>query len=405
MKTNALAPRRGSRRRFPNWLLDLGLVMVSVTCGLGLVELGLRATGQRALYEIYSKPSLFWRYDPLLGWAHEPNARASYVGPRPWPIEFEASVSINSLGLRGPEIPPASPGEARVLFLGDSMVAAFEVAYEESFVARVGEILGSRVGRPVRTISAGVRGYGTDQSYLYYRDRGRLLRPDVVVLYHSGNDPTDNLTLHEMRRPFGKPALRPASGGALELVNSPVPEYGICSEVSLGPDFEVQRSDGPLERALCRAQMALFDHSALFSLATIAVPWDADLLRNLYYVGNPHLEKLTADRDRGLRASDPRGHLTTTIVSSLAELTKQDGASLLVVGEAKHLVSLDRVELQGRKVDVEEIQSVVGKEQLEVRWRHDSHFNPEGHRIVAEELSGWIEPLLRARLAERGPGA
>ncbi len=37
-----------------------------------------------------------WQHDPLLGWSHEPNAEETFVGPRPWPIEFETPVSINS---------------------------------------------------------------------------------------------------------------------------------------------------------------------------------------------------------------------------------------------------------------------------------------------------------------------
>ena len=56
---------------------------------------------------------------------------------------------------------------------------------------------------------------------------------DIVVFFHSGNDPVDNTTLHEMRRPFGKPAFSIAEDGSLELVGTPVPTYPMCSEYQL----------------------------------------------------------------------------------------------------------------------------------------------------------------------------
>ena len=36
----------------------------------------------------------------------------------------------------------------------------------------------------------------------------------------------------------------------------------------------VQRVDGPLQRAMCSAQMLLFERSALFCFVTMLVPWD-----------------------------------------------------------------------------------------------------------------------------------
>src|SRR5687768_17400213 len=211
----------------PSRLARVAFALLAPLFAIALVaaifEVGLRLTGHVAIYEMYSKPSQFWRYDELLGWSHEPGATGEFVGPRPWPIEFRGKVSINSLGLRGPEIPTREPSELRVLFSGDSIVAALEVDYEQTFVALLEPMLRERLGVPVRTINAGVRGYGTDQDYLYFRDRGWRLEPDLVVFFHSSNDPSDNTTLHEMRRPFGKPAFSLKDDGALEPVGAPVP--------------------------------------------------------------------------------------------------------------------------------------------------------------------------------------
>jgi hypothetical protein len=376
------------------------LACASIGLVLGLFEIGLRVAGHRPIYEVYSKPELFWQYDPLLGWSHQPGASGEYVGPRPWPIEFSASISINSLGLRGPEIPPRGPEELRVLFLGDSVVAAFEVSYEETFEARVERALNERLHSKVRVINAGVRGYGSDQSYLYYRERGRKLEPDLVALFHSRNDPIDNTTVHEMRRPFGKAALALTPDGSLELVGHPVPKYPVCSEYQLSSSFEVARRETPISRLMCRAQMALFDHSALFSFLTVSIPWDGSLLRGLYHFGNPHIDH-AARGDGTSSRKDYARDLAMAIVKQLAKEVTRDGAQVMVIGRPIDLDQLDLKSLEEEGIAVVSLDEIWSAPRLEVSWKHDSHFNPEGHRRVAEA----ILPRIESRLRDRTPDA
>jgi lysophospholipase L1-like esterase len=367
--------------------------LLSVAFVAAIFEVGLRFTGHVAIYEMYSKPSQFWRYDELLGWSHEPGARGVFVGPRPWPIEFRGNVSINSLGLRGPEISPPEPSELRVLFSGDSIVAALEVDYQQTYVALLEAMLRERLGVPVRTINAGVRGYGTDQDYLYFRDRGWRLDPDLVVFFHSSNDPSDNTTLHEMRRPFGKPAFSLKPGGALELVGAPVPQYPSCSEVSLSHAYEARRVDGAAGRILCGAQMLLFDHSALFSYVTLAVPWDYRFLKRLYYLGNPHEEHLTSTQQADI---DFSGRLTTAIIVAFADDVRRRGMDFLLAAHTG-IGGLDTDALDRAEITVVDLSDFAARTDL--RWRHDGHFNPQGHRRAADSLAPVIESRLRARAA------
>jgi hypothetical protein len=378
-------------RRSVRGLLTVLLPLLSIAIVLAIFELGLRITGHQAIYEIYSKPSLFWRHDKLLGWSHEPGAQGDFVGPRPWPIEFRGKVSINSLGLRGPEIPTRDPSETRVLFSGDSIVASLEVDHEQTFVALLEGMLREQLARPVRAINAGVRGYGTDQDYLYFRERGWQLDPDLVVLFHSGNDPSDNTTLHEMRRPFGKAAFSLSSEGELSLVGVPVPHYPSCSEVLLTRDYEPQRVDSRFGRTLCDLQMVLFDHSALFSYFTLAMPWAAELLRWMYYLGNPHADHLIGTSTTH-PAENFAGRLTTALILAYADEVARRGASFLLVAHAGlgpvDSAAIARAGIQ--TVDLTEIAQDVG-----LRWHHDGHYNPAGHRRVADAL---VEPIA-ARLA------
>jgi lysophospholipase L1-like esterase len=373
-------------------LATAALAAFSFGLALAVAEIALRVAGYRAIYETYSKPSLLWQHDALLGWAHEPGANDRYVGPRPWPVEFEASVSINALGLRGPEIPAQKGDELRVLFLGDSMVAGFEVENDQTFVARLGPELTRRLGRSVRTINAGVRGYGTDQYYLYFLERGRALAPDAVVVFHSGNDPADNATLHETRRPFGKGALAPAPDGSLRRVGFPIEHYPACEEVALSETYQVVRSNGPTFQLLCRAQMALFDHSALFSFLTLSLPWNPDTLRELYFLGNTHSD-VAAEESKRRRLEHTRA-----ITRALAREIRGSGAAAIWTGAPEDLAGQIGLEtLREAGVIVQDLADVWYEDQLEVRFLHDSHFNPTGHARVAEILAAPLEAALRAR--------
>jgi lysophospholipase L1-like esterase len=368
-----------------------GLVLAgaSVAVVLAMFEVGLRVAGHRALYEMYSTPWTFWVYDADLGWFHEPNAHGRFVGPRPWPVEFESDVSINSLGLRGPELPRRAEDELRVLFLGDSLVAAFEVEDPFTFVRRVEQELGARLGRTVRAINGGVRGYGTDQYLLLYEERARALDPDVVVVFVSGNDPNDNRTLHEPRRPFGKPALVPNGAGTFARVGWPVPRYGACEQVHLSLGFEVERGDSLVSRAICHAQMGLFDHSSLFSFLTVSVAWNEALLQRLYDLANPQARSDTPRADVWLEH-------TRTILRALLAAIARDGAAALITGSPRDVTNAGGEALAGPGVWIRDLAEVWAEKQEVVRWKHDSHFNPEGHRRVAATLLPPLEEAARA---------
>lgn len=379
---------------------NLALMCVSTLAALSALEVGLRFAGYRAVYETHSKPSMFWVHDPVLGWAHEPGAQGEFVGPRPWPVEFRARVEVNALGLRGPDLPDSFPaGGVRVLALGDSMVAAFEVPWPSTFTAVLQDQLERSLGRPVQVINAGVRGYGTDQSLLYYRQRGRELRPDLVVFFYSGNDPMDNTTLHEMRRPFGKAAYVLRDDGSLELLGFPVRPYPACSELRVTARFEVERVDGLFSRAVCHAQMVLLDRSALVSFLTTLVPWD-DVLSWFYYLGSPHL-RFDPDGAEIPESESYPYRLTRELILQMARDVEADGAAFLVIGKGVDLTPLDTRPLEAAGVQILSLDPVDGAAPEEVRFRHDGHYNTEGHARLAAFLAPRLRDLLVRRERQR----
>lgn len=116
------------------------------------------------------------RFDPLLFWTMAPD------------IVRSKEKKTNSLGLRGPEIPPKDPGEFRILSLGESTTYAARHLYEETYSKRVEDLLGRVDGKSVRVINAGQPGHTLFQGVVYLRHRGLALEPDAVMIYFGIND-------------------------------------------------------------------------------------------------------------------------------------------------------------------------------------------------------------------------
>lgn len=393
----------------------LALAGASILLTLGAFELGLRWLGYEPIYAVYSHPEIFWQKDELLGWSHRPSSEGVYIGPRPWPVEFEAPVRINSLGLRGPEIAELPDEGYRVLVLGDSLVAGFEVPYEETFQAILEAELGRRFDSPIQVVNGGVRGYGTDQSYLYYRERGRRLRPDLVIFIHGGNDAADNITLHRMRRTFSKGALAPRADGGLEPVGYPIPDYPLCSEYALDASFAPERVDTPLESAFCGVQTRLADRSALFTFLAERIRRNPTLLLFLYGLGTPdHAAEIPPPpaADPGASGAPaaglalaPRYRLTEAILRALAREVRADGAELLLPVVPAYWRPLEAANLVGEGAVLFEVGLDLSLP--EYHFGMDSHLNTRGHRAFAEVLAPAVAERIRAswsRAASGGPG-
>lgn len=394
-----------SRRSWwPEWLARLALAGAATLLALVAFELGLRALGYEAIYAVYSHPEIFWRKDPLLGWSHEPNSEGTYVGPRPWPVEFQAPVRINSLGLRGPEIGDLPPGGVRIMMLGDSVVAGFEVPWEQTFPARIESQLSAEFDFPVQVINAAVRGYGADQSFLYYRDRGSRLAPDFVVFLPAHNDPADNVTLHRMRRIFGKNALVPRSDGTLEAVGLPIPDYPLCSEWLLDASFRSRRVDTLFERVMCGAQTRLADRSALFTLLSLRIRENPGILTFLYRLGSPRggAERVPVAREADAREDvAPREQLNTAILQALAREVRRNGAELLLPTRSSFAPALDPRDFSAEDVTTFEIARDFGRP--EFHYERDGHLNARGHELLARELGAILADRIRARRSETAP--
>ena len=167
-------PTRRERRR--RRLAALGVSLV-VACALG--EVLVRATIGSPLAE--RPPLLHVRSHATRGWEMVPGETH---------FTYHHSVSVNSLGLRGNEVPQTKGDELRVLALGDSLIYGQGVADYETLPHYLEQALaaGGGEGRTWRVINGGLRGYDTTQELALLRELGERIVPDVVILLWYWND-------------------------------------------------------------------------------------------------------------------------------------------------------------------------------------------------------------------------
>lgn len=165
----------------PSWKRKLGVALGSLVVAAGIAELGARLRWGTPLAE--RLPISRIQAHPTRGWEMVPG-EDHYTYHHP--------VAINSLGLRGEEVPPRDPDapELRVLALGDSLIYGQGVADDQTLPVHLEAALeeGDPAGRAWRVVNGGHRAYDTAQELALLEDLGPVIAPDVVVLFWYWND-------------------------------------------------------------------------------------------------------------------------------------------------------------------------------------------------------------------------
>lgn len=140
-----------------------------------------------ATFYLADVPNVYEK-DATLGWKLRPGAVWEHRRQR---------VTINSHGLRGPEVTYAKPGGVvRILFLGDGVTFGEGAeSYAQALPYRVQQALGADSGAGVEAINAGVPGYATWQESAYFVNEGIRYGPDVVLLVFVPYDAVEWLRL------------------------------------------------------------------------------------------------------------------------------------------------------------------------------------------------------------------
>ncbi len=95
---------------------------------------------------------------------------------------------INSLGLRGPEVPPKGD-KFRIVALGNSCTFGWGVPYDETYVARLQKLIDADTSLPeVEVIDCGIPGYSSFQGRRFLVSDIDKLKPDMVLSMFGWND-------------------------------------------------------------------------------------------------------------------------------------------------------------------------------------------------------------------------
>lgn len=348
-----------------------------------------------------------FRPDGQLGFALRPGVRVRHVDR-----DFSVTVAVNESGMRGPERPPARrPGTARVLLLGDSFAFGWGVEQEETFGARLEQLLAGRVG-PVEVWSAAVPGWDTTQHYLYLHTRGVALDPDLVLLAAGENDLAelafDRLTLDEGRLPV-----------RVEPMWRIIDATGRMRYLGTGR--------AALPRAPWPGETWLQDHSHLyhwlrFRLAKLSAVMAVRRARP------PAPEWLASDPGRPIARLSPdelqralatsaefrlRYHLF--LVEAMERETRARGVPLRVLlvahsGETRPadaaLAGLHDACAARPEACLDSARMIPAADAARFTFAHDSHWNRGGHQRIADALAAWLaaEPALRRAAAGKGGG-
>jgi len=147
--------------------------------GLQCVGSGTSLQGQKGLFVL----------DAAAGYAMRPNTCV-----RLKTTEYDGVLKTNSKGMVGPEVGAKSPGEFRIVVLGDSYVVGGQVPYDQTFPAVLERDLHDAGYSSVRVINAGVGGYTTFNESRLLQENLSWLQPDLVVITaFLGNDVSENV--------------------------------------------------------------------------------------------------------------------------------------------------------------------------------------------------------------------
>lgn len=147
-----------------------------------------------------------------IGYRNRPGLQDKFYG---------APVSINALGLRDRDVGEKTPGEFRILVMGDSVPFGIGVRYEDSYPHQLEVLLNEQLpGRNFRTLNLGVPSYNTEQELIQLKSLGLSLNPDAVTLLFSNNDIEPKLWVLEKRRRWYVDLVQRSYAGSLLFVLS-----------------------------------------------------------------------------------------------------------------------------------------------------------------------------------------
>ena len=338
--------------------INLTLFIFSTVFALFLSEIGLRLLGFNPLY-VSPERDRFWKYDALLGWAHEPGQEGIFETP-----QFRTFVRINENGLRDRQHSYERQNDIeRILVLGDSFAWGYGVEESERFSQLLEKSL------DVEVINAGVSGYSTDQELLWYRNEGIRYETDLVILVVAGNDVGDN-EQQLVNTIYYKPNFL-LKGGHLVLEGYPV--------LKTGPQGRLVYSLSQRSAVVYFLVRRYFDVLSLYR----KTEGSAD----------------QANLPGSTVSAEPKPfELTIAIINEMKNIAESKQAKFMIVttdrwwNSPSNETYKDFIRtLRAEGFLVLDVETMPGFDPEVMLIPGDGHWNQDGHKFVAEKLKAFIE--------------
>ncbi len=396
MKRRARRTAERRARKAPGrlraWALNLATLAVSVGLLLAAVEVVMRFAAHRILSggEWLAAGTIFRIGDHPVGFSLEPGStRIITTGEA-----FTNRDRINSLGLNDAERSVEKPpGTRRILMLGDSFIFGQGVPREKTVASLLEERLGG-----VEVINAGIPGYCLDQEYLFYKDRGHRLEPDLVLVGFFVNDlEPPRFEMELTRGEDGLPARFTPTEGTLRRQQESVARSAISGWLRSHSLFYVlvrNRLDNLLFRLgnpdRSREETAEAPAFAPIFLVEpdeeISGKWESafrtldafeDLVRaygaDLALLSIPSPNQISEeefDRWGRARGLDPSRYSRRKPYEMLSAWCERSGTPCLDL-----------------------LTTFEGRDRDRYYFRWDLHWTPEGHRLAADAVEAFLESL------------
>jgi hypothetical protein len=351
----------------------IGLVVTALA-----LELGLRFAGYRR--PVLLEDSLRYAYSIA------PNAAFTYYGYLPGAVEdFANPVKLNALGFHDRDYPAErpSPTTYRIMVLGDSYVAAWEVPLEATFHKRLEARLEKEdpLGRgSYQVIAFGQGRSAQEQEIEWMRRYAPIYRPDMIVLlFFCGNDFMENDPVT-----FGQ-----ASSFGTRYIHEVAPrKIKFFRKLMLFPEL---RLNGLVAEAAAEYYVTHLDRfDRAISRADLQSP-------ELGIYENPLPPQWAAAFERTAKLLDVARRETSRfharfVLASLSgpQVIGELGERLLWAESSDSRFDYGRGDRWIRDwaerhlvphVELGPPLAKIGRRK--VFWRHDQHLNPEGHAVVA----------------------
>ncbi len=349
---------KGVQIKSRGFLINLALLILSTAFAFLLSEIALRLMGWSPLY-VSPERERFWKYDSLLGWAHQPGQEGIFETP-----QFRTIVRINQKGLRDRDHSYERPNDTRrILVIGDSFAWGYGVEESERF----SQVLETSLG--VEVINAGVSGYSTDQELLWFRGEGVKYETDLVIVVFAGNDVGENYQQLVYTIYYKPQFVR--EEGHLVLTGYPVPRTSLQGKL-------------------------IYSLSQRSALAYFLVQRYFDLLSS-YRNFRVNSDNANAPVSGISPAGEPF-ELTIALLDELRNIAESKAAKFMIVATDRwwngpsgetYKDFIDTLQTEGFLVlDVE---SRSGFDPGEMLIPDDGHWSRAGHAFVAEKIEALIE--------------